>query len=487
MEQEKLNDLTSVKPNKKSVQNGSKEGNNTKFKDLYPSQREALEKLSDWYNSKELEATVEGYAGTGKTFILRYFIQHIVNKTFTITAPTHKALRVLEAQIGRKGMTLHSLHGLRPNIDLQSFDIENPQFDPLNPSKIQNYNLIIIDECSMINKDLFILNRERAKQFNVKILYVGDPLQLPPVNEDISPTFATVKTKVHLTQVVRQEEGNPLLELFPLLRDDIRNKTNTFLNHIVRNRSKMSDGIGYEILPVDQWRDKLIHEFSSDNFHQDIDHFRLVAYTNNAVTQWNTAIRDAVIGKDADIIHINDLLLAYNTIVDEFKDPIILNSEDYIIEDIRPYFSDEKIKTFAVNLKSMYDGHITQPFLVVDSKDVSFMRYKQILTHLYNRAANHEQHGWYVYYKFKNRFLTNTRFTIDTIQGTKYINKDIDYGYAMTVHKTQGSTFNNVAIDLTNLVFTWTPYGRREVDIDTRNKLMYVALSRAKNSVLLKY
>ena len=69
----------------------------------------------------------------------------------------------------------------------------------------------------------------------------------------------------------------------------------------------------------------------------------------------------------------------------------------------------------------------------------------------------------------------------------EYINKDIDYGYAMTVHKTQGSTFNNVAIDLTNLVFTWTPYGRKEVDIDTRNKLMYVALSRAKNSVLLKY
>ena len=87
MEQEKLNDLTSVKPNKKSVQNGSKEGNNTKFKDLYPSQREALEKLSDWYNSKELEATVEGYAGTGKTFILRYFIQHIVNwEIFTIVS-----------------------------------------------------------------------------------------------------------------------------------------------------------------------------------------------------------------------------------------------------------------------------------------------------------------------------------------------------------------------------------------------------------------
>lgn len=427
------------------------------------------------------------YIVTHNTFILRYFLQHVVDKSYTITAPTHKALRVLEAQIGRKGMTLHSLHGLKPNIDLQNFDIENPQFDPLNPCKIQNYNLIVIDECSMINKDLFLLNHNKAKEFNTKILYVGDPLQLPPVNEDISPTFAVVKNKVELTDVVRQEEGNPLLELFPILRDDIVNKTNNFLYHIIRNRDRIENGIGYQILPVAQFKEKLLEEFNSDIFHKNIDHYRIVAYTNNAVTEWNSLIRNSIVGKDADIIHINDLLLSYNTIVDEFKDPIILNSEDYIIEDIRPYISDERLKTFAVNLKSMYDGHITQPFLVVDSKDVSFERYKNILTLLYNRAANHEQHGWYVYYKFKNRFLTNTRFTINTVQGTKYINKDIDYGYAMTVHKTQGSTFDNVAIDLTNLVFTQTRYGRREVDIDIRNKLIYVALSRAKNSVILKY
>ena len=427
------------------------------------------------------------YIVTHNTFILRYFLQHVVDKSYTITAPTHKALRVLEAQIGRKGMTLHSLHGLKPNIDLQNFDIENPQFDPLNPCKIQNYNLIVIDECSMINKDLFLLNHNKAKEFNTKILYVGDPLQLPPVNEDISPTFAVVKNTVELTDVVRQEEGNPLLELFPILRDDIVNKTNNFLYHIIRNRDRMENGIGYQILPVAQFKERLLEEFNSDVFHKNIDHYRIVAYTNNAVTEWNSLIRNSIVGKDADIIHINDLLLSYNTIVDEFKDPIILNSEDYIIEDIRPYISDEKLKTFAVNLKSMYDGHITQPFLVVDSKDVSFERYKNILTLLYNRAANREQHGWYVYYKFKNRFLTNTRFTINTVQGTKYINKDIDYGYAMTVHKTQGSTFDNVAIDLTNLVFTQTRYGRREVDIDIRNKLIYVALSRARNSVILKY
>lgn len=70
-------------------------------------------------------------------------------------------------------------------------------------------------------------------------------------------------------------------------------------------------------------------------------------------------------------------MLSYNTIVDEFKEPIILNSEDYILEDIRPYISDEGIKTFAVNLKSMYDGHITQPFLIVDTKMLRFLNIRK--------------------------------------------------------------------------------------------------------------
>lgn len=480
IEQTINNQSASLKPAKKPKLSDE-------FSKLYPSQQDAVNRLADWYNSDELECTLNGPAGSGKTFILRYFIDNIVDKTFAITAPTHKALRVLEANVGRKGMTLHSLHGLKPNIDLSTFDIENPQFDPLNPSKIQNYNLIIIDECSMINDDLFQLNRKRSREANVKILYVGDSFQLPPVNEEISLTFATVKNRIYLNDIVRQEEGNPLLELFSLLRNDIKNGTNTFLQYIVKNRSNMKDGIGYEIVPTTTFKERLINEFSSDTFHNNIDHLRVVAYTNAAVGNWNTTIRDNIIGKNTDIIDINDLLLSYNTIVDEFRNPIILNSEDYIIEDIRPYISDENIKTYAVNLKSMYDGHVTPPFLIVDSKDVSFLRYKEILTHLYNRAANKVQHGWFVYYKFKNRFLTNIRFTIDTIQGTKYVNKDIDYGYAMTVHKTQGSTFDNVAIDLTDIVFCNTRFGRRENPIDIRNKLMYVALSRARNSVIIKY
>lgn len=452
---------------------------------LYKSQEQAINKLADWYHSKELECTLEGFAGTGKTYLLKYFIENVVDKSFVVTAPTHKALRVLENNVGRKGKTLHSLHGLKPNTDLANFDIERPQFDPLGEPTIKNYNLVIIDECSMINSSLFRLNRQRAKDFNTKILYVGDSLQLPPVNEVISPTFAAVENKVVLTDIVRQEKGNPLLELFILLRYDIKNKTNKFLEYIITNRSNIKGDVGYEILPLIEFKKTILDIFKSDDFITNIDYFRLTTYTNNAISYWNTFIRDNFIGKNVDIININDLFTSYNTIVDEFRNPIILNSEDYIIEDIRPYVSDEGIKTFAVNLKSMYDSRITSPFLIVDHTDESFNKYLNILNLLHNRAISGVKSGWYVYYKFKNKYLTLKSFTLP--DSKKIVKKDVDYGYALTTHKLQGSTFDNIAIDLKNIVYYNTANGMRQVEQDIRNKLIYVALSRAKHKAIIRY
>ena len=102
MDADKLKDLTSIKVNKNKPSARPKQAATGDYSQLYPGQQQAIDKLSDWYFSNELECTLEGYAGTGKTYILRYFLDNIVNKSYTVTAPTHKALRVLESQVGRK-------------------------------------------------------------------------------------------------------------------------------------------------------------------------------------------------------------------------------------------------------------------------------------------------------------------------------------------------------------------------------------------------
>jgi len=179
-------------------------------------QEVGIERLTAWYNNpKELDFTLSGRAGTGKTYMLKYFLDEIVKQPVCVSAPTHKAVRQVERSTGRKGKTLQSLHALRPNVNLEDFDLNNVKFDALGNPTMNNYKIIIIDECSMINEGLHELNMKRAKDLNVKILYVGDIIQLPPVNRNDSvssvesPTFK-IKNYFELDEIVRQGIDNPL-------------------------------------------------------------------------------------------------------------------------------------------------------------------------------------------------------------------------------------------------------------------------------------
>ena len=154
--------------NKSNTANNKVKNSNIK---LYPSQERAVQQLEDWYKSEELFCTLEGYAGTGKTFIMKYFIENIIDKTWTISAPTHKALRVLENTVNHKGKTLHSLLGLKPNVDLATFDPTNPQYDQLSDLKIVNYKIILLDECSMVNTGLFNRITKVCANHKIKVLY----------------------------------------------------------------------------------------------------------------------------------------------------------------------------------------------------------------------------------------------------------------------------------------------------------------------------
>jgi len=132
----------------------------------------AIDNILNWIKDNNLIYTLSGFAGTGKTTVLKDIVK-IIGGAIACTAPTHKAVRVAEANIGVKGSTIQKLLGLRPNLDLKDFDINNPQFDPLGNVYIKNYKLIIVDEASMINRSLYNFIKAESKKYNVKILYVG--------------------------------------------------------------------------------------------------------------------------------------------------------------------------------------------------------------------------------------------------------------------------------------------------------------------------
>jgi len=469
---------------------------------LSNSQEQALVKLKEWYESKSLIFTLYGPAGTGKTTLINKFIKEIVRQPLCVTAPTHKATRVVEKITGRHGRTLQSLHGLRPNFNFEKFNIDNIRFETMGNIYMANYKLVIVDECSQINRELQELNELRSSQFSTKILYVGDRLQLPPVNQRESGTF-NIKDKFELTDIVRQKDSNPLLTILDSLRVDMVSDKSNFIRAVKNKPINInSKGEGYALYDPFLFKQELIKSFSSEDFKKDVDFCRYAAWTNNSVLSWNKFIRNTVLHKSKELIDEGDLLTGYRTIVDEYNTPIIVNSEDYRVKELEVSKTDYGFivyKTHILNISDYSENIIS--ILKHDDKD-SFGKYYKVLQELHENAIyaapNERGKKWREYYRFKDRYLSLTviplRNTSNITEIKATVPKDIDYGYGLTVHKLQGSTIENIYINLKDIYYYSSGVGelikntpKNPYAIETRNKLIYTGISRASKKVIILF
>ena len=99
--------------------------------------------------------------------------------------------------------------------------------------------------------------------------------------------------------------------------------------------------------------------------------WNIIGYTNDKVAIWNNFVRNRII-KDADktIINKNDLIMSYQTIVNEFNSIVINNSEEYIVKDIINYTDTTYgFKGFLVKFQMIHGGNITKPLFIIDHRD----------------------------------------------------------------------------------------------------------------------
>lgn len=446
------------------------------------------------YNPNNYIKGLVGAAGTGKTFILKYIINNcgLSNSVIGLATPTHKACRVLHEATGLKVNTIQSDLGLRLNFNIDNFDINNPPFDPMGKIKINKYSLYIIDEASMINKGLKILIERTCKKYECKIIYVGDSFQLAPVKELYSSAFKGIEI-FSLNQIIRQGDDNPISELLVILRNDIKNKTFNFLNHIIKNNNKfnLDETKGYEVLNDFSFNKLIVDKFNNEEYTKNVDLLKVIAYTNSCVNFWNKVIRTNIIkNADTSIITKHDLITSYTTIVDEFNSPIIKNSEEYVLKDVVNYRDKiYDLDGFMVRFIAIHGGEVSKPLFILNHNDkFSFQMYCKIHNELidaatkannkYSRAAK-----WKEYYEFKENVLLLTNISDNS--GKIVISRDLDYGFALTSHKSQGSTYNNIFVDVKDIVYNKNrqPYSNAE----EINRRLYVACSRAKNKLYLKY
>lgn len=422
--------------------------------ELYPEQREAFDKISSFIaNPNQRCFILEGFAGTGKTTLISSIFRNLDNiievtkllnpsaknvpVDFRLTATTNKAAEALESISGTEVKTIHSFLGLRVFNDFKTGETK------LVPSKkyadIPEDILIFIDEASYIDEPLAKHIFKRIPE-SCKILFIGDPAQLTPVKCTHAPIFNYDFPRATLTQVVRQAEGSPIIQLA------------TNFRNVVNGQEFFSfepDGIAISHVSRNDFDDLIIDEFTGE---QTKNNARVLGWTNKLVQDYNRTIRKKVTGHD--ILHEGQWAVCnsyYQLGKTGLKtDSIVqLRGVDRDIEKY-PGIPDIALDVLRINLY----GHIaTMPVDHTEAK---------------------------AYIRKLKKFLTDTQGTEYATERTNQIKKswiDLRDAYACTINKSQGSTYKRVYIDLDDI---------KRCRMGTQMaRLLYVAVSRASEKVIL--
>lgn len=463
-------------------------------KDQEKAVRGLIEFIQSNWNEKDMSRSFTGSAGTGKTYCIKYIMQNcrIPLSEIGLASPTHKACRILRETTGFDATTIHSDLGLRLNLDRYDFDPDNPPFDPKGRKKIENYRLYILDESSMVGHSLRTLLEKECKKHQCKIIYTGDESQLDAVKDKNGLCLRGRGEK--LTKIIRQGEDNPVSDILALLRQDIARKSFTFLEYIIQNRIKYNDSYtkGYEVLPYNDFVAQVQSSFNNTDYERDINMYKIISYTNAAVNKWNKFIRGLIIpNADKFCITKNDLITSYTTLMNEFNEAIISNCDDYVIKEIVNYVIPKyNLKGFLVRFIAVHNAKETQPLFVLDHYDQkNLMEYLKLNKNYIDKAksapAGSARSGaWIKYYTFKREVLLLTN-VLNSATGETLVSRDADYGFSITSHRSQGSTYENVFVDVNDMVYDKN--GKPYTNIDDINRRLYVACSRAKNRLYLCY
>lgn len=453
---------------------------------LNDQQEEGLQKMHHWLHNEpeELFFCLSGYAGTGKTTIVQHLLPGLLINV-AVTAPTHKAKRQIETTTHRKGSTIQQLLGLSPNVMLENFNINKPEFKQLKEPTIRDYKLIILDEASMLNKDLFQVLIDSAKQHKVKILFMCDEAQLPPVNEIISPVInSDLITRRHqLTHVERQAGDNPLMLMYDSIRNNLSAGSDPF-----EYTSKLDNGVGISFnRNLSVFGNQVVSTFASKEAEQDMLYCRVLCWTNERVAFWNKAIRSALYlhktgngtkvspeeAKGWTLFMPGDLLMSYTQSVLENSGEYKVIAVEKRLEVVS--YGAKNSLSIGVNcfILTLYDAVINCNYVVkvVNPEQEDERAFLVAFDYFIGEAKaipRRDKYAWSNYFNFKQKYLL-IRDIKDSF-GKLIIRKDLDYGYALTVHKSQGSTYTKVFFDMAD-----ADKNRNNLE---RNKLKYVALSR---------
>lgn len=403
---------------------------------LTEDQQNALESFHNFLMDPiETVFVLRGYSGCGKSTLVRTLIDRMpgFNKTarlinpehkeyeVALTATTNKAAENLGSITGQGAITIHSFLGLRVNTDYRS---NTTTLVPRTTDQKENY-LLFIDEASYVDKQLlsFIFKMTR----NCKVVFIGDPAQLTPVKATGTPVFDANFSGAALTTVVRQAEGNPIVDLSTKFRHTVN--TGEFF-------SFTPDGHHVQYLERDAFNEAIKAEFTRPDWrYQDS---KILAWTNKCVINYNHFVRNHVKG-DPDF---------------QVDDYAVCNS--FVTVGRSSIKTDQMVQITAIEAPSVrYE--VPGNMMCIDG------------IWLFHPKSLQEWNAGIKKMRAQDNFGAVSEMESQWI--------DLRAAYACTINKAQGSTFDRVFVDLDDI--------RRCNSGDQIARMLYVGVSRARTQVFL--
>lgn len=424
-------------------------------------QIDALNEMDRFMKSNETSMTLSGYAGTGKTSLMEMIAKKGQKqfKPVMFCATTNKAAAVLNDRVSKAGFkasTLNKVFGINVEVDSSKAYNARNLVNVLKDVDIMPGTTIIIDEASMINEENYKILNDIAKEHRLKIIYVGDEAQLAPVNEDkISKVFRNGEGKViRLTQVERTDDNAILKEATAIRNGEPLSKVSSF--------NSKGEGVAY-ISPQHQEAINEVIDKYVKGLKQNPNYFRILAYTNKAVTAYNNQVRE-LLGYDSPIPHVGEPMTGYANWGYEWrtKSYRFINSESYKVTQVgKP----TTVQTRLDNGTPVVMQAV--PITLEDSLgNIDTFNFMDIKNNAQNRQsamilANEKKRLWNEARRAYGREAKAAVYAkINAIDSFLFVNdniednshnllqaKTIDFGYALTIHKSQGSTFTHVLMD----------------------------------------
>lgn len=398
---------------------------------------------------------VQGGGGTGKSYSINRALKGIPPEHIIAAAPSHFAKNVLQDFLGPKYKvtTVASLLGKKVTYNDKGEQIL-VRISKHIAAPITKYQIILLDEGSMINDETAEEILNYVKHGNKALIILGDYCQLPPVNQDEDSVFfedisaeLTIPMRFtgpiyEITQIVREEIIKIRKGLVPSLN---------ILNLVTDRHSKINDvGSGYIFLnSMSTVLKAAIRRFKKG---KGTGYVRLLAYRNKTIDKLNRHIRIGLYGKNPQQFEHGELLInngGYSIKQRRKEIQVITNGELFKVKSAVPVIGPFDIP--CMSLKFEDKTFDTDIYTVSTSGKDMYDEKLRTLTSMARRESKY----WKDVYAFKESFA--------------YFN----YSYAASIHKAQGSSIEHVFIiedDILAVKMT-----------TTKEKLqsMYVAISRA--------